>query len=402
MTAICSGGPSGVQPGKTTAIYVDQAYIQSILPSGLAWAYPYLPFMHGLEIGDPASFCAVDPPTWTVPTASQIMDFLTGGDYFNVNLVNNFLQDVTRAYLWYGLCQCTTVATPAPPAAPTAPAGAPLVNPAGTVLSQQTACLTINLDAHLLSITDPLYVNYVSAFTPLPAGCTSVTAVGSYNPTDTFYPTAPHYCTADIYWFNAAGTNLSHSQMIGIAPGDQTSTATPPVGATQFQTILWNRGQLVPADIQCQLRFFCGTPGATGTGYNPCVACPPDPILMARLNQLSVTMDLIQRQLSPFAYVSGAAHHSLTGSGTLSVQGILGALLNVSGLSDYGVDYGTPDTYFDVGTLRFGTPDGYGSEIRIDTDSQVVLPPAAGLFTVIAYDLNPGVTMTLTELVREP
>jgi hypothetical protein len=111
---------------------------------------------------------------------------------------------------------------------------------------------------------------------------------------------------------------------------------------------------------------------------------------------------LLQRQTAPFAYVSGASHTSLSGTGTVAVQGILGVLLNVSIPTRAGEVVGTPDTRFSVGWINFGTADGYGPRQFIESDSQVLFPAVNGIWTIVGYSLLPGVTMTLTELIREP
>lgn len=110
---------------------------------------------------------------------------------------------------------------------------------------------------------------------------------------------------------------------------------------------------------------------------------------------------LIQRQSVPFAYVSGTTHSGLTGTGTLSVSGILGLLVNAGVPTSTSDIAGTPDVRIPIGRVNFGTADGYRDRDQLVTDSQVVFPAVAGLYTVIGYSLEPGVTATFTELVRE-
>jgi hypothetical protein len=111
---------------------------------------------------------------------------------------------------------------------------------------------------------------------------------------------------------------------------------------------------------------------------------------------------LLQRQAAPFAYVSGPVHSGLTGTGSFAVQGILGLHASASGLSGIGLRVGTPDVRLEIGRLNLGTSDAYSDRVQLVLGDQVVFPAAAGLFTVVGYTLEPGVTLTVTELLREP
>jgi hypothetical protein len=111
---------------------------------------------------------------------------------------------------------------------------------------------------------------------------------------------------------------------------------------------------------------------------------------------------LIQRQSAPFGYISGTLHSGLSGTGTVAVQGILGLLLNISIPSRAGALAGTPVSSYDVGWVNFGTSSGFEIKRLLRSDSQLVFPGVAGLWTLVGYTLLPGVTMTLTELRREP
>ncbi len=177
-------------------------------------------------------------------------------------------------------------------------------------------------------------------------------------------------------------------------------TFTIPGTPTSFRAaVATTTSTLETATVDHTFDFYCG--GSLPTvAETPC--CPPDQIATGLLYQILNLVTLQQRQTNAFAYIAGSSHAGLTGSGTIAVQGILGALLNVSGLSHYSSDDGEPVTYFRVGDIRFGTDDGYTERVYVDTDSQVIFPASSGVYTVIAYNLEPEVTMTLTELIREP
>lgn len=112
---------------------------------------------------------------------------------------------------------------------------------------------------------------------------------------------------------------------------------------------------------------------------------------------------LIQRQSVPFAYVPSTAHAGLSGAGTLSISGLLGVKIAVTTLPGaIGRKSTTPEEIFDAGFITFGTPDGYPSSYRLEHHPQLILPARCSAFTQLAYDLHPGVVITITELLREP
>ena len=141
MTVVCGGAASVPKAGIAASVVVDQSYVQSLLPPGLAFLYPYLPFMQGLQIGSVSTFCGVDPPTFSMPTASDFLGFLTAGNYGSYVNVNTFLQNVTKAYLWNSICQCVGGGLPTPVTPPTDPGNLPARNPVGVVsLPQSASC----------------------------------------------------------------------------------------------------------------------------------------------------------------------------------------------------------------------------------------------------------------------
>jgi hypothetical protein len=112
---------------------------------------------------------------------------------------------------------------------------------------------------------------------------------------------------------------------------------------------------------------------------------------------------LIQRQIVPFAYVTGTSHAGLTGTGSFGISGLLGVKVALtSDPTSLGVRAGTPAELFDRGFVTLGTPDGYPSDYRLEHNPTIILPPRCSAFTTLGYTLHPGVTATITELVREP
>lgn len=397
MTAVCSGGPSAARAGVASSVVVDQAYIQSILPSGLAWAYPYLPFMHGLEIGDVATFCTLDPPTWTVPNAADIFNFLVGGPIGSVALVNQFLQDVTRAYIWYQLCECTTVSTPAPPAAPSAPSGLPAVNPPAVVHLPLTTACAVATGVPIISACNGNNPGFGVSMLLNGLNVTSCrVTITTSNTTGAGFP-----ASVNILW--QSRTANIRSDNIGSLPGGPgtfTFVSGPPASGT-FQVAGFVAGTgFGCADFITTLEFFCNgdTPGGVDS-----FCCPPDPVLTALMRRIDQAVTLIQRQAVAFAYIDGTAHTALTGSGEITLSGVIGARIDLTTIPGRaGRQSGDPLEFFNIGWYAWGDATGFSVREFISHDGQLSLPAQAGVYTRLGYSLASDVVATITELEREP
>jgi hypothetical protein len=120
------------------------------------------------------------------------------------------------------------------------------------------------------------------------------------------------------------------------------------------------------------------------------------------VQQILSLVTLFQRQAVPFAYIEGATHSSLTGTGSLTVQGLLGVKVQSHSIpSDAGRDPGTPENVWLDSWINWGNADGFTPRELISTDSHLSIPAAAGQFTTIGYTLRPGLTIDVVELKRE-
>lgn len=143
----------------------------------------------------------------------------------------------------------------------------------------------------------------------------------------------------------------------------------------------------------------------TGTPNN----CADGSSICAKIDQLSNWMavlltriDLIQRQIVPFAYIPGTSHNGLQGSGSFAVQGILGLRVSLTSVPAYlGVKGTASPTIFEAGYITVGTPDGDLRSEPIYKEQYVMLDISPAV-TSVTYDLAPGVTASILELVREP
>lgn len=367
----------------------------------VTWAVP-LAALLGAVTYDLATFCTVDPPADPGIDATDVIEFLSFENPILQHAAALRIQQLIDRYAWYQMCECVGIATPAAPTAPAAPSGLPSLQPpitpstvsacahfsGGPVVAPNSGGDKYLIGGPTFSLADAVHIP--AAPTTFQVVYTNTIAGATHK----LY----HFITA---FFNTAGTNLG---------GDGTDVAS---GVTTTKTIA------VPAGaIACNMRvqditagdntnlatgtldIYCGgsLPGQTQT---PC--CPPDPIATGMLTQILQYVQLLQRQLAPFAYVLGATHTALSGAGTFDIQGLLGVKVAVTTLpASLGVEGTSPAEYFDLGFITFGTDDGYPHAVRLERSTQFILPARCSAFTVLAYDLHPGVVVTITELEREP
>lgn len=402
--SICASGSSNAQPGVASAIVVDQAYVQSLLPAGLAWLYPYLPFMQGLQIGSVSAFCAADPPTFSVPTGPQLFNFLTGGAISDYELVNTFIQNVTRAFLWSRLCQCSNGVIPAPPAPPSPPAALPDLNPGRAVtLTSGNPCSRqqgeMDGDGTATPATFGQYAVFGENFhnMPMPANTTHV----RYTIVNTVFGASHNRFSLNIQ--SRVDTSTAFTLLAsGFVPSGTTLVldADVPVGHRLLDSVCTVDpvGSITTDKCAWTVEMWCGGPPGTG-----CSACPPDPVLMGRINQLLGLVTLLQRRQTPFASIDGTVHAGLTGTGTFSAQGLLGVKVHLTTVpTNFAQLSGAPNYILMGSWLSASTPDGFIDETRVHAIDQVWMPRLASDATTWGYQFANGVVGTVTELLPEP
>lgn len=395
MTSICpSGGTSSARPGYAATVAMTVPAIGALLNNiPTPWAVAFAALL-GLVNYDLGVFCTIDPPTLPTLVAQDFLDILTLDNPVAHGVAQRKLQDFVSYYAWFQYCQCDSAVTPLPTAPQAQPTGMPAINPpGGGVYPTGAPCYTF------VDSSNNMEARGDSNFHPL-NGATSL-AISVSTAAETLV--SPHTFTVFVSFFDATPTFTgSKSWNINATGITNTTPAAVPAGSTQFRLgTATTNGDTANRPWTAQYDFYCGFPGGAGPSVAP-VPCVADPFTTLMLQQILQLVTLIQREAVPFAYVPGPAHSGLTGSGTVAVQGILGVLLNVSVPARSGLEVGTPDTVFGVGWLNFGTADGYTDRVFIHTDSQLVYPPVAGQFTLVGYSLEPDVSMTMTELLREP
>lgn len=392
MTALCGGGTSGPKVGVAAVVDYSSGLIASILASrGVGWLIPVIP-LAGLPPLILSSFCGSDPPavpTFTSAETNALTQLQFGAD-FDSGLSK--LADLILHSIWYDACQCTSGSLTTFPTV-TQPAGTPIFQP--PVPQVATPCKTLQIPNLVLTSGQDFFrgsLDYtgldVTGFrlTPL----TSVASAPGPNVTFRFLSqyqagsTVTTLHSDDFAWNHAFTQSFNYPAWPGANNLEVEIIAAVAGGSTNTSVFM---------------EAFCGVvPGGVQT---PC--CPPDTATQSYLDIILKMVTLIQRQAVPFAYLPSTTHPTLSGAGSFDISGLIGASIQVTTLpTPIGREGTSPTEYFDMGFVTFGTPDGWPTSYRLERDNQVVFPRGCGLYTTIAYDLHPGVVVTITELVREP
>lgn len=393
MTALCpGGGTSSPKAGLAEVVAVSSGAIALALQRYGAARLQFLIPLLGLPPIELPAFCSTDPPALPTFTSAEVYSILLvrlDGDYFS-GLAK--ARDLVLRMLWYDLCQCDS-GSPTTFVPPTLPTNTP--DPVLPVGPSVAACISEPISYSLLLAgngTDGPGITF-SPFT-VTSLVSNQMVTGLISPHTITYTlkllTPPSALTTFITRVFSAATN-------GMSFVD---SVTVPNGFTKsFSTWTLNTNNSPAAVGSGVIDFFCNgqVPGPT----QPC--CPPDPATQSSLDLILQMVTLIQRQAVPFAYVPSTVHAGLSGAGTIAIAGLIGVAINVTTIpGPIGREGTSPTEYFDMGFITFGTPDGYPSSYRLERERETLLPARCSAFTVLAYDLHPGVVVTITELVREP
>lgn len=391
MTALCGGGSSQVKPGGLISVSYSSALIADLLVLVESpWLIPVIPLL----VLPPillTSFCATDPPaqpTFTLAESNALLGLQVGSSDWNSGVTK--VSDLLQNAVWSQFCECVTGATPGPTPAPSPPVGTTV-----TVLPSQPGfapCYELVLTTGNAFPSSGTFT--LAGGTPIPVGATQLQlklvntiAVGSG-------------AVASVTIEQDNGSTVLHTDTVVANPG-QTVTRSFNVVANAnkfFLSYVGAGGTGNSYITNSVFDIFCGTSTAP-TQTNP---CGPDPTTVALLNGIMQLVTLIQRQIVPFAYVSGTSHSALTGTGELNVQGILGVKVLPSSIpSSAGLVVGDPDTLWLDSWINWGNADGWTTREFLTSSPFISMPRLASQFTKIGYSLRPGLTVDITELVRE-
>lgn len=425
MTAICGGGTSGPKAGVVETVIFTSASIASILNNkGGAWATLVAPML-GVIAYQAEQKCLTDPPADPGMTGADYQALLNVTDWAAFSTALGKLATLAEIAIWYEVCECKTITTPAAPTAPfEQPEDVGVASPVGAgPCYQWSGDLVTTYDDFGTSSSSPNNYTIVPfpkptthLWTPsfVPGGVTVVPRQTAWNSVKWKAEVLTPYAGQDVRVrttiSGVTGLNSDGRFTIGGSGSDlhlPGSGGGPSVieGTNDWSFSGWSylimylvhHNVNSPVTVRWTINAFCGAP----SGYST-TPCSPDPATLALLQQIYQLLTIVQRQHVPFAVVPGLEYLNLSGNGEITFSDpIVRAKVTLTTLpAHYGMAEGSPDAVFDVGRIALGTAEGYGASRVIASTPFVVEVPSD--VTRIGYSLGPGVVARIDTFAREP
>lgn len=394
MTALCGGGTSAPKAGSPLVVAIGVAAMLSYISgwgSKAAFLSNFLSFVNIPDL-DLATFCASDPPaipTFDLADAGAIASLPVGSPQMAITAGK--VADLIKHLAWYELCECTSGTLTALPA----PADPPTGTGSPAPLPSSGPCKTEHMGPNVQPTPNGLITGPSGQF---PVGCTWFRCIN----TQVNNGGAGTNYHSDMYLNNQYGQRINNNALLFRAIRGTTTidsyTRDPNMEYYFLDQSFFNSVSGNVDTLESTWEFYCGSAAPTGVNTG---CCPPDDVTLGLLQSILNMVTLIQRQEVPFAYIPGAAHSGLSGTGEIDVQGLIGAKITASVPGRAGVDLGNPDVVYDIGWINWGNADGFIPREKLVTSPQLSFPNAAGSFTKIGYSIPSDVTITILELVRE-
>lgn len=347
---------------------------------------------------------APDPPTLTDQDWNDALSPPNPAAYI---VALGHIKDWFLSQYWCVLCQCGDNGPCVAPAAPIPPnvgqnSGLPDTggnNPCSDVTNTSTidpgAAISTLLSpwlpaTQLVNVTSSAGSTATQAYL-LPAG---VGFIHEYytvgvSPGSTTSP------TFQLEAFGSTGASLGIIGGFGCTNCQFDRVVTLPPGSTSW-AILEHNANPAPIPYTYRLQMFCNGNGPTTV---PSDCCPSDPNIDIKLNQI-LQLLLSLPSAAAGGYARGTVHAGLTGQGSISASKLAGIEVAVTqGVPGRIVIGGNPPYQWDLGFLSMFDGGGMIQEQRLTRQHQIWLPASGVLANGWGYFLEPGVTITVTELV---
>lgn len=415
MTVRCNGGTSSQIPGTAATNVIGAGLITAGLEALAPWLLPVSLLVDAFLV-ETSSECSTDPPPVPTFDASDLeilaLGLLAPTATQTIGKINNLLLN----WAWDKYCQCDSGGfTPTAPVPPPAGTGASSANQSkpcfvGAYNGEPGLQGTGTAVSQWPDYTGPLIgtdgrtrvVHFADGSTGtgygMPAGTTQISYTG-IGPTGTGGLSCTGNIDAVVTFSDVNGVYIQQYPM-GTPTGvgcNLSGSVTVPTNASFWNAKLFNQSAnwgtyLTPLVYNTNVWCGGGGPGVTSN------CCPPDPsIALAIQNILQILQN--PPSATPKPYVKGATHVGLVGEGTLTVSGLFGVQLQLTTGVPTAIQFpGVPPYERSVGWVSMLTADGMIDESRITRQNQVWASALAPYATTIGYHLNPGFTMTLTEL----
>lgn len=419
MTALCGGGSSAPKAGVAETIIFTTSSLASLLNNrGGLWATVAAPLL-GVLTYSATNLCSSDPPAEPTLTAEEYTALLNLAPWDTLMSALAKLRDLATIAIWFEMCACTSVATPAAPTDLWTPPTGVTLPSYDTNCPQPRARLAAGYKPSVgqwqapTNITRTLYPDLpvlqstananaaAQDIAPWPNNWLGLAAtvdlvsgsVTAPQGVGVFYLA---YLPDRTYSGNAyVGTSVTSAAPHNRSPSSGTTTidkATYPYFAVQLVQSAGASSQVV---VDLAIETNCAGAAA------PSSCCPPDPAAIAMLQQLLQLVTLEQRYRLPFATVDGDTHLAIL-EDSFSVERAVGLKIDVLVIPPgKRTSMGNPDYVFDLGWISVTDGAGMLQELRITRAHHTWFPSQMQLATSVGYALQPGVEASITELRPE-
>ena len=399
---------------------LSAAVISSMLPAGAVWLEPFIGAIAGIITIHLPTLCGADPAADPGLTGADVLSLVAlGPGPLTADAYARFTQLVER-YAWFTFCECSTAPTPSPPAFPSAPTGLPAINPPGLVGAGGAPCGNFGGSASTSVIaTEILTGTQVDqtglptddqVVTLIPVGATTVDVTANIANDGVYDAAHLTATTCQIDFYTSAHAAISAHHVTTTISGTLLQkgwighdTGIPiPATAAYFNLLFRWAGGTTTATVTMTATFNCPGSGIVPITGAPTCCSAADPYTSGQLTQILQLVTLIQRYLAPFAYVPGASHSGLTGSGILTIPTSVGVLITLTTTpTSVGIEAGSPDELWSAGWVSWGTSAGFSAREFISHSPQLSIPRTSSSWTRLGYTLTPGVVATIQELYAE-
>jgi hypothetical protein len=124
---------------------------------------------------------------------------------------------------------------------------------------------------------------------------------------------------------------------------------------------------------------------------------------IADISVLGWQLNLLQKRLLPFGWITGTPHTGLTGTGSISVLDILGVIVSFTTVPPgWGGTAETPSRKIPaLGSIQADDGTVYTDNFQLHYASQIIMIDASWA-TAVRYNLRPGTVATITPILPEP
>lgn len=401
MTALCGGGTSQPRPGVQILQNMSpNAVIALLYGEGMAW-FGALAYGVGFLAYDLSGLCATDPPALPNVDGPRFWGYLNPANPQGAAQLRQDAQAIVGYWLWFQYCQCTTGTTPNP--------GPPLPKPSDQATDQINPPNTPGSCANLKTFFEPFSFAADNTATANGEPVRTPNANGQWyefsfyiQQASTVAPPVPTDLTITLLELGTGGSTVAQhtfNWVAGTNPAAKQIYRFPWNAATTDYHVHVFAQETPTTNIQIlgSINEFCS---ALPPQLSP-ACCPPDPNLLALINEvLQLEQEILAKAGPSIAYTLGTVHAGLTGSASISVSGLRGVLVNITGGSPSRPPLvGNPPYLWDMGWISAMDNNGFIDEKRLTRTTQVWTPRLGTNATTIGYYLDPGVTATITELV---